>query len=162
MSFLFEEWYLVNYFFRGSRPRQRWWTFYKGILGSLKIILVNPSWFQGVLGVLSFPFYLSGKSKHNAITLMHELARVWQLTPTQKNLVPRFRICWEEGGGTWVEDDPPFPKWLPFRNGVTIEPWETWYYDVEWYAQLDQGYERGTLDTWDYLEDQAFRGPLHG
>ena len=30
--------------------------FVKGILGSLKIILVNPSCFQGVLGFLSSPF----------------------------------------------------------------------------------------------------------
>ena len=35
--------------------------FVKGILGSLKIILVNPSCFQGVLGVLSSPFQVSVK-----------------------------------------------------------------------------------------------------
>ena len=40
--------------------------FVKGILGSLKPILVNPSWFQGVLGVLSSPFPLSFKIKHDA------------------------------------------------------------------------------------------------
>ena len=34
--------------------------FVKGILGSLKPILVNPSWFKGVLGVLLSPFHLSG------------------------------------------------------------------------------------------------------
>ena len=50
--------------------------FVKGILGSLKPIFVNPGWFKGVLGVLSSPFHLSGKFKHDASTLMHELARV--------------------------------------------------------------------------------------
>ena len=35
--------------------------FVKGILGSLKIILVDPSCFQGVLGVLSSPFQVSVK-----------------------------------------------------------------------------------------------------
>jgi len=40
--------------------------FVKGILGSLKPILVNPSWFQGVLGVLSSPFQFSAKFEHDA------------------------------------------------------------------------------------------------
>ena len=30
------------------------------------MILVNPSWFKGMLGVVSSPFQLSVKSKHDA------------------------------------------------------------------------------------------------
>src|SRR3954466_4291446 len=42
-------------------------------------------------------------------TLMHDLARVWQLTPTQKNLVPRFRFLRKEGGVLKSKTVLPFP-----------------------------------------------------
>ena len=50
---------------------------------------------------------------------------------------PEIQGSTERKRGTPFEDDPPFPKWLLSRNGVTIE---------QGYARLDQGYEWDILD----------------
>ena len=69
---------MCNIFGRGSRPIQRWWTFCEGILGSLKIFLFEPSWFDLVLGFEQSPFQLSSKFRHDATTKLvqvHSKAR---------------------------------------------------------------------------------------
>ena len=93
---------------------------------------------------------------------MLELARVWQLTPTQKNLVPRFRILREEGGVLESKTILPFPS--GFFLGM-VWPLNLEKLDImvsSGTLGFDQGYERDIPDMRRYLVDQAFRGPLHG
>ena len=54
-------------FGRGLNQKQKWWAFMKGILGSLKIQLLEVSMFRGVLGLISPHF----KFKRN-LNMMHK------------------------------------------------------------------------------------------
>ena len=62
------------------------------------------------------------------------LARVWQLTPTQKNLVPRFGFLREEGGVFKSKTILPFPSCFIFRM---VRPLN--------FEELDVMTSRGTL-----------------
>ena len=81
----------------------------EGISGSLEKFLVNPSYSRGCWG-FCHPHFSFLEKKTWCNTLMHELARVWQLTPTQKNLVPRFRIRWKKSGVLKSKTILPFPS----------------------------------------------------
>ena len=62
------------------------------------------------------------------------LARVWQLTPTQKNLVPRFGFLREEGGILKSKTILPFPSCFIFRMMRPLN-----------FEELDVMTSRGTL-----------------
>ena len=55
-------------------------------------------------------------------TLMQALTRVVTTHPHWEKSRPEIQGPSGRKWGTQVKDDPPFPKWLLSRNGVTIEP----------------------------------------